>query len=227
MNESDAKAALRAAGIFAPSRSLIENWLRAATVAEKLAVAEQGPIEAPSNRRETTPKGGEAAAETPIPCTDLNVAIRALEAQGIPTTHQAVLDWLAQHRPVQTMPAMPEEPLPAPQRSREEPPIAQTKGASKLARFVVPPTEAKRRRKRGRPLTVASWFPAVAETMADGTTMRTALAIHGLTLSANEMRSLYRNKTFKGLYQEARRRYLIENWGRSKPSLRAILGRCV
>jgi hypothetical protein len=123
---------------------------------------------------------------------------------------------------------MPEQqPLPAPQRSREEPPIAQAKGASKLARFAVSPAGAQLRRKPGRPLTIASWFPAVAETMADGTTLRTALAIHGLTLSANEMRALYRNKTFKGLYQEARRRYLIENWGRSRPSLRAILGRCV
>jgi hypothetical protein len=63
--------------------------------------------------------------------------------------------------------------------------------------------------------------------MADGTTLRSALAMNRLTLSANEMRALYRNKTFKGLYQEARRRYLIENWGRKGPSLRAILGRCV
>jgi len=84
-----------------------------------------------------------------------------------------------------------------------------------------------KRRKPGRPRIVASWFPAVAKTMADGTTLRTALAMHRLTLSANEMRSLYRNKTFKGLYQEARRRYLIENWGRKGPSLRAILGRCI
>jgi hypothetical protein len=84
-----------------------------------------------------------------------------------------------------------------------------------------------KRRKPGRPRIVASWFPAVAKTMADGTTLRTALAMNRLSLSANEMRSLYRNKTFKGLYQEARRRYLIENWGRSRPSLRAILGRCI
>jgi hypothetical protein len=63
--------------------------------------------------------------------------------------------------------------------------------------------------------------------MADGTTLRTALAMNRLSLSANEMRALYRNRTFKGLYQEARRRYLIENWGRKGPSLRAILGRCV
>jgi hypothetical protein len=83
-----------------------------------------------------------------------------------------------------------------------------------------------KRRKPGRPRLVASWFPAVAKTMADGTTLRTALAMNRLTLSANEMRSLYRNKTFRGLYQETRRRFLIENWGRSKvPSLRSVLGR--
>lgn len=67
-----------------------------------------------------------------------------------------------------------------------------------MARFAAQSAGGKPRRKVGRPLTVASWFPTVAETMADGTTLRTALAIHGLTLSASEMRSLYRNKTFRG-----------------------------
>ena len=84
-----------------------------------------------------------------------------------------------------------------------------------------------RRRKSGRPRIVASWFPAVAKTMSDGTTLRTALAINSLALSANEMRALYRNRTFQGLYQEARRRYLLENWGRKGPSLRSVLGRMV
>jgi hypothetical protein len=83
------------------------------------------------------------------------------------------------------------------------------------------------RRKPGRPRIVASWFPAVAKTMSDGTTLRTAVAIHGLALSANEMRALYRNRTFQGLYQEARRRYLLENWGRKGPSLRSVLRRLV
>jgi len=83
-----------------------------------------------------------------------------------------------------------------------------------------------KRRKPGRPRIVASWFPAVAKTMADGTTLRTALAINGLSLCANEMRALYRNRTLQALYQEARRRYLIENWGRARgPSLRSVLGR--
>lgn len=64
--------------------------------------------------------------------------------------------------------------------------------------------------------------------MADGTSLRTALAINGLNLSETEMRALYRNRTFRGPYQEGRRRYLIENWGRSKiPSLRSLIGRYV
>jgi hypothetical protein len=83
------------------------------------------------------------------------------------------------------------------------------------------------RRRPGRPRIVASWFPVVAKTMADGTTLRTALAINGLALSPNELRALYRNRTFQGFYQEARRRYLLENWGRKGPSLRAVLGRLV
>ena len=89
------------------------------------------------------------------------------------------------------------------------------------------PTEQKpaSRRNPGRPRIVASWFPAVAKTMSDGTTLRTALAINGLALSPNEMRALYRNRTFQGLFQEARRRYLLENWGRKGPSLRSVLGR--
>jgi hypothetical protein len=227
MNESDAKAALRAMGIFAPSRSLAQNWLRANEAAESLDEAERRLVEAPSTQPNTAAEGRIGVAGTPISSPDLTAAIHALEAKGIPTTHQAVLDWLAQHRPVRAAPVTAEQQLRLPQTSQAEPLIPQKKGSSKLARFAVPPAEGRRKRKPGRPLTIASWFPAVAATMADGTTLRTALAINSLTLNANEMRALYRNKTFKGLYQEARRRYLIENWGRSGPSLRAILGRCL
>jgi hypothetical protein len=83
------------------------------------------------------------------------------------------------------------------------------------------------KRKPGRPRIVASWFPAVAKTMADGTTLATALAINGLRLGPSECRALYRNRTFKAMYQEARRRYLLENWGRKGPSLRSVLGRAL
>lgn len=106
---------------------------------------------------------------------------------------------------------------PAPSsRSRLEP-ILREQGA-----LVKPPG----RRKPGRPRIIASWFPAVAASMADGTSLRTALAVNGLHLSASEMRALYRNRTFREVYQEARRRYFIENYGR-KPTLRALVGRYV
>ena len=80
-----------------------------------------------------------------------------------------------------------------------------------------------KKRKAGRPRIVASWFPAVAKTMADGTSLRTALAINRLSLSKREMRACYRNRTFQAMYHEARRRFLIEHYGR-RPMLRAFPG---
>ncbi len=82
------------------------------------------------------------------------------------------------------------------------------------------------RKNAGRPRIIASWFPAVAQTMQDGTSLRTALAINRLSLSKTEMRALYRNRTFRALYQEGRRRFLIESYGR-KPTLRARMGQYV
>ena len=81
------------------------------------------------------------------------------------------------------------------------------------------------RRQAGRPRIIASWFLAVAQTMADGTSLRTALAIHQLNLSRSEIRACYRNTTLRALYQEARRRYFIENRGRGmkRASLKAVL----
>jgi hypothetical protein len=76
------------------------------------------------------------------------------------------------------------------------------------------------RRKPGRPRMVASWFPAVARTMADGTTLGMALAINGIkNLSKSETRACYRNRTFQALYREARPVFLAEHYGR-KPTLR-------
>ncbi len=80
------------------------------------------------------------------------------------------------------------------------------------------------RRKPGRPRIVASWFPKVAQTMADGTSLKTTLAMNGLNLSKSEVRACYRNRTLKALYTEARRRYLAEHYGR-KPTHRAVFGR--
>ena len=81
------------------------------------------------------------------------------------------------------------------------------------------------RRRPGRPRIVASWFEAVAVSMADGTSLGMALAINGITnLSKSEIRACYRNRTFQALYREARRVFLAEHYGR-KPTLRAKVGR--
>ena len=48
--------------------------------------------------------------------------------------------------------------------------------------------------------------------------------VAGLAVSKSEVRACYRNRTLKAMYQEARRRYLAEHYGR-KPSLRAKIGR--
>jgi hypothetical protein len=62
-------------------------------------------------------------------------------------------------------------------------------------------------RKPGRPRVVASFFPALARTMADGTSLREALKRHGITLDKLQIRALYRSSEFKRLYQEARHRH--------------------
>jgi len=59
-------------------------------------------------------------------------------------------------------------------------------------------------RKPGRPRVVASFFPALARTMADGTPLREALKRHGITLDKQQIRALYRNEEFRRMYQEAR-----------------------
>jgi len=59
----------------------------------------------------------------------------------------------------------------------------------------------------GRPRVVASWFPAVARTMADGTPLREALQRHGIILDERQIRALYRNNEFKRLYQDERHRH--------------------
>ncbi len=79
---------------------------------------------------------------------------------------------------------------------------------------------AQGRRKPGRPRIIASWFEKVAQTMADGTSLKAALAMNGLKLSKSEVRACYRNKTFRAMYQESRRRYLAEHYGR-KPTVRS------
>ena len=59
-------------------------------------------------------------------------------------------------------------------------------------------------RRPGRPRVVASWFPAVARSMADGTPLKEALKLHGIALDKHQIRALYRNEEFRRMYQEAR-----------------------
>jgi len=79
-------------------------------------------------------------------------------------------------------------------------------------------------RKPGRPRIVARWFEKVAETMADGTSLKMALAMNGIRhFSKSEIRACYRNKTLQAMYTEARQKYLAEHYGH-KPTLRAKFG---
>jgi hypothetical protein len=67
--------------------------------------------------------------------------------------------------------------------------------------------------KPGRPRIIATWMPEVAATTADGTTLPEALRIHGVELTATQLRALYRNKAFKEMRIEAR-----SEWMEDKPA---------
>jgi hypothetical protein len=141
--------------------------------------------------------------------SDLTAAIRALVAEGRPTTHQAVLDWLARHG---------RRSLPPPP-AAQEPRTAQTCEAPRDEPQPAPPVASRpapsaAENKRGRPPRVASWFPAVAKTMADGTTLRMALLLNSIRLDACEIRRLYRLVEFRRLYSLERRMYQLQKWGR-------------
>jgi len=59
-------------------------------------------------------------------------------------------------------------------------------------------------RRPGRPRIIASWFPEVAQNMADGKSLKDALKQHGLTLDQRQIRALYRNEEFRKLCREPR-----------------------
>jgi hypothetical protein len=54
--------------------------------------------------------------------------------------------------------------------------------------------------------------------------MLVALAMNNIFFSKSEVRACYRNRAFQALYQEARRKFLAEHYGR-KRTLRAVIGR--
>lgn len=76
----------------------------------------------------------------------------------------------------------------------------------------------------GRPRRVAPWFEDVAYAMRDGTPVRVALVRCGIHLTKREIRSLYRLKAFKVLYQRARREYLKKwGWKRARGDIRKYM----
>jgi len=93
---------------------------------------------------------------------------------------------------------------------RHRPPDANTNDRSSKSRLepVLRETghleRAPGRRKPGRPRIIASWFPQVAETMADGTSLKAALERNGITLDSAQLRALYRNTEFRRIVRETR-----------------------
>jgi hypothetical protein len=144
---------------------------------------------------------------TTISNSDLTAAIRALEAKGLPTTHQAVLNWLAQRRGRTSAPAAAQL-EPTTERPCEAEPHERKVGPTVVA------CVAASQNKRGRPPRFATWFPAVAKTMADGTALRMALLLNSVSLSNPEIRRLYRLVEFRRLYRLECRMYQLERWGR-------------
>jgi hypothetical protein len=150
-------------------------------------------------------------------------------AMGIPSPSQCLVDaWLRAIEVEQQMAEAEKTPT-----AKAENPAANTNGGPAVSqaepikapprgRSVLEPIlrdqnalqESPRRSKAGRPRIVASWFPAVAKTMADGTALRMALLLNGLSLSNLEIRRLYRLVEFRRLYRLERRMYQLEKWGR-------------
>lgn len=76
----------------------------------------------------------------------------------------------------------------------------------------------------GRPRRVAPWFEDVAYAMRDGTPVRVALVRCGIHLSERDIRSLYRLRAFRLLYQRARREYLKKwGWKRARGDIRKYM----
>ncbi|HSY33918.1 MAG TPA: hypothetical protein VLA42_18200 [Verrucomicrobiae bacterium] len=70
-------------------------------------------------------------------------------------------------------------------------------------------TVAKRKCNRGgRPRKFEVWFPRVARTMGDGTTLPRALAANGIVLSPRAIKLLWKSRGFRRLYKIERYLYL-------------------
>lgn len=156
---------------------------------------------------------------------DESDARRALMALGIIPTRGLIRSWLQAARAEEALEqSLANHPCKSGRPPVEPPPVApeayqapRPRGYSKsnlepVLRAQGTLERTSGRRKRGRPRIIARWFPEVAETMADGTSLNTALAMHGITnLNKTEVRACYRNRTFRALYKEARRKFLAKN----------------
>ena len=88
-------------------------------------------------------------------------------------------------------------------------------------RYELPAERAKR--KPGRPAKFAPWFPAVAKTMANGTTLRNALLWNRIQVGEREIHNLYKNVEFRRLYQLERHMFMYTEYGkRPQSELEAI-----
>jgi len=88
---------------------------------------------------------------------------------------------------------------------------------------VTPATPAVEKRKPGRPAKFAPWFPAVAKTMANGTSLRNALLWKRIQVSEREIKNLYKNVEFRRLYKLERHMFMYTEYGkRPQSELEAI-----
>jgi hypothetical protein len=151
-------------------------------------------------------------------------AREALRAMGIQKPSASLIeDWIRANRveqeppedyptPAPPPPARPASQLPAPSSEVQNFRLKRPRGYSKSNLEPTLRAQGTLQRPRGvqrpgRPRVVASWFPAVARSMADGTPLKEALSKHGINLDKAQIRALYRSSEFKRLYQEARHRH--------------------
>jgi hypothetical protein len=197
MNESDAKAALRAMGIRNPSRQLVDDYMRLQQAQEwALEVPERSSVELAGERSQTAPMEASQGYAGPD-STDLE----AQEPQS---------NW----------------PLPnsAPERSGGQ--KSSKSNLAPLLRQRGDLVRTRGPRKRGRPRVEAAFFPRLALLMSDGLSLPFALAAVGVRgLSKAQLRSLYRSTQLRAMREEARQKHDRE-WGvrHRKPARRACKG---
>lgn len=77
--------------------------------------------------------------------------------------------------------------------------------------------------KTGRKPKFAPWFPAVAKTMANGTSLRNALLWNRIQVDEREIHNLYKNVEFRRLYRLERHMFMYTEYGkRPQSELEAI-----